>query len=102
MTKTEVDTLTAASSSDQWQEDSCRHTRKEGYYTLQLVHTSPTILCIHLVIVYLILQVFLDEVNTSSCMGLMKEIVVDGTMNGEVSQLALWNTVEPLNEDTLK
>ena len=30
------------------------------------------------------LQVFLDEVNTSSCLGLFKEIIVDKTMDGEV------------------
>lgn len=33
----------------------------------------------------LILKVFLDEVNTSSCVGLFKEIIVDRTMNGAVS-----------------
>ena len=31
------------------------------------------------------LQVFLDEVNTSSCLGLFKEIIVDRTFDGEVS-----------------
>ena len=30
------------------------------------------------------LQVFLDEVNTSSCLGLFKEIIVDRSMDGEV------------------
>ena len=30
------------------------------------------------------LQVFLDEVNTSSCLGLFKEIIVDKTLDGEV------------------
>jgi len=29
-------------------------------------------------------QVFLDEVNTSSCMGLFKEIIIDKTFEGEV------------------
>ena len=29
-------------------------------------------------------QVFLDEVNTSSCLGLFKEIIVDRTFDGEV------------------
>ena len=31
------------------------------------------------------LQVFLDEVNTSSCVGLFKEIIVDRTFDGTVS-----------------
>ena len=30
------------------------------------------------------MQVFLDEVNTSSCVGLFKEIIVDKTFDGEV------------------
>ena len=30
------------------------------------------------------IQVFLDEINTSSCLGVLKEIVVDGTLDGEV------------------
>lgn len=30
-------------------------------------------------------QVFLDEVNTSSCVGLFKEIIVDRTFDGIVS-----------------
>ena len=34
-----------------------------------------------------ILQVFLDEVNTSSCLGLFKEIIVDRTLDGKVSGL---------------
>lgn len=29
-------------------------------------------------------QVFLDEVNTSSCLGLFKEIILDYTFDGEV------------------
>ena len=33
------------------------------------------------------LQVFLDEVNTSSCLGLFKEIIVDRTFDGVVSDL---------------
>ena len=33
---------------------------------------------------YVISQVFLDEVNTSSCVGLFKEIIVDKTFDGEV------------------
>lgn len=32
-------------------------------------------------------KVFLDEVNTSSCLGLLKEIIVDQTINGMVKQL---------------
>ena len=32
-----------------------------------------------------ILQVFLDEVNTSSCLGLFKEIIVDRSFDGNVS-----------------
>ena len=32
-------------------------------------------------------QVFLDEVNTSSCMGLLKEIIIDKTFDGEVHVL---------------
>ena len=33
---------------------------------------------------FLFLQVFLDEVNTSSCLGLFKEIIVDRTIDGKV------------------
>ena len=33
----------------------------------------------------LLCQVFLDEVNTSSCLGLFKEIIVDRTLDGDVS-----------------
>ena len=29
-------------------------------------------------------QVFLDEVNTSCCLGLLKEIIVDRTLDGKV------------------
>ena len=32
----------------------------------------------------LTLQVFLDEVNTSSCLGLFKEIILDRTFDGVV------------------
>ena len=38
-------------------------------------------------------QVFLDEVNTSSCVGLFKEIIVDRTFDGVVSDL-LYSAVE--------
>ena len=31
------------------------------------------------------MQVFLDEVNTSSCLGLFKEIIVDRSSDGKVS-----------------
>ena len=34
---------------------------------------------------YVHIQVFLDEVNTSSCVGLFKEIIVDRTFDGEVN-----------------
>ena len=30
-------------------------------------------------------KVFLDELNTSSCMGLFKEMIVDKSFEGEVS-----------------
>ena len=43
------------------------------------VHGSIDVLC--LLFLY---QVFLDEVNTSSCMGLFKEIIIDKTFEGEV------------------
>ena len=33
---------------------------------------------------YTVLQVFLDEINTASCLGLLKEVIVDGTFFGEV------------------
>ena len=33
---------------------------------------------------YTKLQVYLDEINTSTCMGLFKEIVVDRTIDGKV------------------
>ena len=32
-------------------------------------------------------QVFLDEVNTSSCLGLFKEIIIDRSFSGEVMLL---------------
>ena len=32
------------------------------------------------------MQVFLDEVNTSSCLGLFKEIIIDHTFDGEVCE----------------
>ena len=35
-------------------------------------------------IVLYCVQVFLDEVNTSSCLGLFKEIILDRTFDGEV------------------
>ncbi len=31
------------------------------------------------------MQIFLDEVNTSSCPGLFKEIIIDKTLDGKVS-----------------
>ena len=34
-------------------------------------------------------QVFLDEINTSSCMGLLKEALVDRTFFGQVGVLPL-------------
>ena len=35
------------------------------------------------------LQVFLDEVNTSSCAGLFKEILVDNSIDGEVKLISI-------------
>ena len=35
----------------------------------------------------ILLQVLLDEVNTSSCVGLFKEIIVDRTLDGEVGEI---------------
>lgn len=40
---------------------------------------------LYLVCITLHSQVFLDEVNTSSCLGLFKEIIVDHTIDGKVS-----------------
>lgn len=37
----------------------------------------------------LTLQVFLDEVNTSSCLGLFKEIILDRTFDGVVCDFSL-------------
>ena len=34
--------------------------------------------------IYFYLKVFLDEINTSSCLGVLKEIVVDKTLDGKV------------------
>lgn len=39
---------------------------------------------------------FLDEVNTSSCLGLFKEIIVDRTFDGEVSTVLGKVAEEPL------
>ena len=41
-------------------------------------------------ICFLCLQVFLDEVNTSSCLGLFKEIILDRTFDGEVQCRHVW------------
>ena len=38
------------------------------------------------------MQVFLDEVNTSSCLGLFKEIILDHTFDGEVHVYMYRNT----------
>ena len=45
------------------------------------------------------MQVFLDEVNTSSCLGLFKEIIIDRSLDGEVIQLffALKKKISPLH-----
>ncbi len=32
-------------------------------------------------------KVYLDEINTASCLGLFKEIIVDRTIDGDVSYL---------------
>ena len=34
--------------------------------------------------IYISYQVYFDEINTSSCLGLLKEIIIDGTIDGEV------------------
>ena len=34
-------------------------------------------------------QVFLDEVNTSSCLGLFKEVMIDKTLDGKVGSFVL-------------
>ena len=34
-------------------------------------------------------KVFLDEVNTSSCIGLFKEIIIDKTFEGEVQYIKI-------------
>ena len=34
-----------------------------------------------------LMQVFLDEINTSSCIGLLKEVLVDRTFFGQVGVL---------------
>ena len=36
---------------------------------------------------FLVLQVYLDEINTASCLGLLKEIITDKTLNGDVSKV---------------
>ena len=43
-----------------------------------MVKERYTLVCIFYV------QVFLDEINTSSCLGLFKEIIQDHTFDGEV------------------
>ncbi len=48
-----------------------------GYYSrCAFIRVEP--------LIALFLQVFLDEVNTSSCLGLFKEIIVDRTLDGQV------------------
>ena len=34
----------------------------------------------------LFLKAYLDEINTASCLGLFKEIIVDRTINGKVRE----------------
>ena len=57
---------------------------------LSVLHTifaghlhAPAFYCV----IVATLQVFLDEVNTSSCLGLFKEIIIDRTFDGNVSDL---------------
>ena len=42
---------------------------------------------------YTKLQVYLDEINTSTCMGLFKEIVVDRTIDGKVRIMCNGNII---------
>lgn len=39
----------------------------------------------------LTIQVFLDEVNTASCPGFIKNIIIDHTLNGEVNNSNEYN-----------
>ena len=43
-----------------------------------------TVLLLDPLSVFLSIQVFFDEINTSSNLGLFKEMIVDRTFNGEV------------------
>ena len=46
---------------------------------------------------YSLLQVFLDEVNTTSCLGLFKEVIVDRTLDGKVCLVALLTAVSTVS-----
>ncbi len=35
------------------------------------------------------MQVYLDEINTASCLGLFKEIITDKSIDGDVSQCGI-------------
>ena len=61
-----------------------------GFLYLQfLARCHPYILfqIFNLVLYCMCMQVFLDEVNTSSCLGLFKEIILDRTFDGEVQYM---------------
>ena len=53
--------------------------------SLVLMRLAVTVNLTHVCKTSVVWQVFLDEVNTSSCLGLFKEIIVDRTFDGNVS-----------------
>ena len=70
----------------------------EEEHALQVTHErrpriTVSVLCFNLVYymfyLFYYLKIFFDEVNTSSCLGFLKEIVVDHYIDGEVMKAFL-------------
>ena len=57
---------------------------KDSLHSATVHYVEILILICDLKLLYFPYKVFLDEVNTSSCMGLFKEIIIDKTFEGEV------------------
>ena len=55
-------------------------------------YSIPVLCCCSPAYIHSILyfKVFLDELNTSSCLGLFKELIVDRTLNGEVRTFTIY------------
>ena len=48
-------------------------------------------LCVNILMNYkYFTKVFLDEINTATCLGLFKELIMDKTLNGEVKLIDIY------------